>query len=273
MGIAERNRLVGDLISIAAIVALLGAVYLLPPDTSLARVREAGVLRACVPDEQPPLVTRSDDQPGIDVEILRLVALELDLRLSLVTNSSIGRDFNPRNWRVTRAQCEVIGGGVVASDTTRSFLETTPPHAETGWAIVIPGELDSLQGTRVAFFAGVTGLDRIALSRFLRSTGADVAPVRDSDALVSSIDSGDVDAGITEALRARTLAHDGIWSVQWLPEELGRFDVAFGLWKGDLSLKRAVSGAIRRLLERGDISRIISEYELASIDDACEPCP
>ena len=33
------------------IFGLLGAVYLLPPDTSLGEVRKAGVLRACLPRE------------------------------------------------------------------------------------------------------------------------------------------------------------------------------------------------------------------------------
>ena len=39
------------------IFGLLGAVYLLPPDTSLGEVRKAGVLRACMPPNYPPLVT------------------------------------------------------------------------------------------------------------------------------------------------------------------------------------------------------------------------
>ena len=46
------------------IFGLLGAVYLLPPDTSLGEVRKAGVLRACMPPSYPPLVTGDSDAPG-----------------------------------------------------------------------------------------------------------------------------------------------------------------------------------------------------------------
>jgi hypothetical protein len=35
----ERPRWVGDLITVVAVAALFGAVYLLPPDTSLAQVK------------------------------------------------------------------------------------------------------------------------------------------------------------------------------------------------------------------------------------------
>ena len=45
----ERPRWMGDLITVGGIAALFSAVYLLPPDTSLAQVKQAGILRVCVP--------------------------------------------------------------------------------------------------------------------------------------------------------------------------------------------------------------------------------
>ena len=135
---SEERRWVGDLASFAVIAALFGAVYTLPPDTSLAEIKQGGMLRACVPSSYPPLVTGNPEQPGLDIEILQTVADRIGVRLVLGTNPAIGTDFNPRNWRVSRANCQVIAGGVVATDTTRSFLDTTPPHIETGWVFVGP---------------------------------------------------------------------------------------------------------------------------------------
>ena len=63
------------------IFGLLGAVYLLPPDTSLGEVRKAGVLRACLPPSYPPLVTGDRDAPGIDVEMLQALAKNLGVSL------------------------------------------------------------------------------------------------------------------------------------------------------------------------------------------------
>src|SRR5690625_136396 len=150
------------------LVGLMFAVSRLPTDTSLAQVQKAGVLRVCVPPSFPALVTGDPEQPGIDVEMMQAVARELDVRLLLNRNAALGQDWNPRAWRLTRSQCQVIVGGVVGSESTRSFLDTTPPHLETGWAMVSPAELDTLQGAQVGFFSATTGLARIALSRYLR---------------------------------------------------------------------------------------------------------
>ena len=125
-------------LSYLMIFGLLAGVYLLPADTSLSEVRRGGLLRACMPPVYPPLVTSDANAPGIDVELLRALAEKLALKLVITSNPAIGQDFNPRNWRVTRAQCEVLAGGVVASPVTRSFLETSPSYAQTGWGIVSP---------------------------------------------------------------------------------------------------------------------------------------
>src|SRR5258707_13151356 len=86
------------------IFGLLGAVYLLPPDSSLSEVRKTGVLRACMPPSYPPLVTGDRDAPGIDVELLQALAKGIGVRLVVTPNAAMGQDFNPRNWHVTRAQ-------------------------------------------------------------------------------------------------------------------------------------------------------------------------
>ena len=83
-----------------------------------------------------------------------------------------GQDFNPRNWRVTRAQCQTLAGGVVGSQTTRSFLDVTPSHAETGWMLILPKPLDAWSGKRIGVHTGISGLDRLALSRLLRARTA-----------------------------------------------------------------------------------------------------
>src|SRR5271166_4110878 len=72
-----------DVISFAGAFGLLGAVYLLPPDTALQQVRAAGTLRVCLPPSYPPLVTGDPTKPGIDVDLLRAITRELGV--SLVT--------------------------------------------------------------------------------------------------------------------------------------------------------------------------------------------
>src|SRR5215470_6621323 len=208
---------------------LLAGVYLLPADTSLSEVRRAGLLRACMPPLYPPLVTGDANAPGIDVELLRALAKELGLRFAITSNPAMGQDFNPRNWRLTRAQCEVLGGGVVASPTTRSFLETSPAYAETGWVFILPKTISDLDGQRAGVLTGISGLDRIALARFLRAKNVNVTILSSSADLADGLRVGRFDFGVTEALAAQQIAGQGGWSTQWAPAELPRFPVVLGL--------------------------------------------
>ena len=268
-----KRRTWRDLIAVAVIVALLGAATLLPPDTSLRVVRDRGTLRVCVPEAYPPLVTPEAERPGIDVELVDAIAEDLGLRLQLVPNPSIGQDYNPRNWRINRAQCEVIAGGVVATDLTRSFLETTPPHLETGWALLHDGDLGTLEGATVGFAPGASGLDRIALSRYLRSVDAQVQRFADVASLEATLQENAVDAGVSEALLVRTVAGRHGWTAAYVPAPLERAPIALGLWKGDLTLLRAVRGALERLRGSGEIDALIDRYGLAPIRSTCDVCP
>jgi ABC-type amino acid transport substrate-binding protein len=259
------------------IFAPLAAVYLLPPDTSLGEVRRGGVLRACVPFLYPPLVTDDPAAPGIDIEVLRALAQNLGLRLDLSRNDAMGRDFNPRSWHVTRAQCEVLAGGIVASPVTKSFLETSPSYTETGWAVITPKpsatvpSADSaaatsdatpadMPGRRAAVLAGFSGLDRTGLSRYLRDHGIAFGVVPDATGLVQALRDERFDFGITERLLAEQIAAREGWSVAWAPSELPRYPVVLGLWKGDLTLKRAIVGGLEKLERDGEMAAIVGRY-------------
>ncbi|HUH77480.1 MAG TPA: transporter substrate-binding domain-containing protein, partial [Devosia sp.] len=249
-----------DVLSFGAVLALLIGVSLLPPDTSLQEVETTASLKACVPPLYPPLVTGDPDRPGIDIELLRAVAGHMGVSLAISENRAMGRDFNPRNWNLNRAQCQVIAGGVVNSAQTRSFLETGPAYADTGWAIVSPAPLTSIEGLKIGTLALVSGLDRIGLASFLRARSATVRVVANPDALVAGIAEGTLDAGITEAMLASQLATENNWAVAWAPAQLGRYHLVFGLWKGDITLKRAIEEAFAALAADGTIAAILDRY-------------
>jgi ABC-type amino acid transport substrate-binding protein len=249
-----------DVITFAGVFGLLGAVYLLPPDTSLREVRAAGVLRVCVPPSYPPLITGDASAPGIDIELLQAIAQELGVRLVIVANPVMGQDFNPRAWRITRAQCEVLAGGVVGSPMTRSFLDTTPAYATTGWGWISPHPGAELQGRRIGVLVGVSGLDRVALAAWLRARQAEVTVTRDATELLQGLKDGHFDAGVTERLLAAELATPLGWSVGWMPAQLDRYPVVLGLWKGDLTLKRAIVSAMRRMERSGEMATIMAQY-------------
>jgi len=252
-------------LSIGLVLALLVGVSLLPPDTALRDVETAGALKACVPPLYPPLVTGDPERPGIDIELLEAVAEHMGVSLLLSENRAMGRDFNPRNWNLNRAQCQVIAGGVVNSDQTRSFLETGPAYADTGWAVVSPSPLPSIAGLNVGTLALVSGLDRIGLAGYLRSQGVNAKVITSADALVAGLADGSLDAAVTEAMLASKLAAENNWTVAWAPAELRRYNLVFGLWKGDITLKRAIEKAFADLQANGTLDTILERYTAGPI--------
>ena len=268
-----QHGLIRDALGALPILSLLAAVYLLPPDTSLSEVRRAGALHVCLPPDDPPFVASDAKAPGIDVEILQALSRDLGLTLAPVPEPAMGQDFNPRAWHVTRAACEILAGGLVASPMTRSFLETSPPYAQTGWALLAPqpppqpspasgGGLGwgDLRGRKLGVLAPPSGLDRIALASRLRAEQAQAIIVSSSEALVSGLREGRFEAGVTERLLADQIAAREHLRADWLPRDLPRYPVAFGLWKGDLTLKWAVSGALERLTRDGTVAGILARY-------------
>jgi ABC-type amino acid transport substrate-binding protein len=260
------GRLASRFGALGIVVALLLAVTFLPPDNSLKEMKAGGSLSACVPPSYPPLVTGNTVRPGIDIELLKAVATRLGVNLALNPNDAIGRDFNPLDWDLNRAQCEVIAGGVVDSDQTRSFLETGPSYAKTGWAVISPEQLNGMKGLNIGVLTLVSGLDRIGLANYLRSAGARVQVVLSPEDLIAGITEHRFDAGITEALLATRLAADNHWVAAWMPAAVARYNLVFGLWKGDVTLKWAINQAFADLASDGTIAAILARYTGAPLN-------
>ena len=258
-------RLARDLGGIAVVVGLMLLVSFLPPDTSLKEVEANHAIRACIPTTYVPLVTGDPGRPGIDIELLRAVADYMGVELLLSPNDAIGRDFNPRHWAINRAKCQVLAGGVIDSTLTRAFLDTGPPYAKTGWAILAPEPLQEIDGLTVGALTLISGLDRIGLASYLRRRHVAVRVVRNGQELVDGIVGGELDGGVTEALLASGLAADNGWWVAPVSDELARYNLVFGLWKGDLTLKRRIVQAFRQLETDGTLAAILGRYGVPPI--------
>lgn len=263
----SRRWALRDLITLVVIAIPIAGVYLLPPDTSLREAERRGVLTACVPRTNPPLVTGVADSPGFDIALLQEIANRLDLRLSLNVNPAMGRDFNIRNWGVNRAQCDVLAGGVVASATTRSFIDTLDTGIGSGWAVIKQGDGPITSDTRIGIYPGGGGLDRVALSAFLRQEGLRFSLVPSAQALAERIEAGTIDAGVTEGLSAGVLtASHPQWSLAWFPPPLERYPLALGLWKGDLTLKRRLRDILTTLETDGTMEALRARHGIAEVE-------
>ncbi len=213
-------------VNLAFILGLLGLASLVPPDGSLAAIRERGVLRVCTPVQ------------GVgEAEAARLAAFAaaIPARLLLAPLASIGADANPRNWRITRAQCDMIAGGLADTPATRSFLTVVPIGVETGWA-VWPGPLAACRQALV--WPGASGLGRVALSGFLRAQNVPARLAPDLPAAMAEAQSGQgicVVASLPDLMR-HTSPDSAPQRLDMPGAEPAR--LGFGLWKGDATLAR-----------------------------------
>ena len=108
--------------------------------------------------------------------------------------------------------------------------------------------------------AGVSGLDRIGLARYLRARKVELTIVPAAADLVQGLRDGRFDFGVTERLAAEQIAAREGWQAQWAPAELPRYPLVLGLWKGDLTLKRAIVDAMARLDHDGETAAILLRY-------------
>ena len=254
-------------LNVGLIAALLYAVSFLPPDTSLQERQQSGVLKLCVPPAFPPLVTGEPQQPGFDIEVADLIAKSIGVRLVVNTLPSMGRDFNPRNWQLTRAQCDLIGGGLTDTVQARGFLQTIPTGAATGWVAFSPQADLPPPGSSAAILPGSSGLDRLALSTWLRAQGLRPLLMRGVDDLIRALSDGRAQIAITERFVAASIATLPPGTrMAWLPEaDLPRYEMSLGLWKGDQTLMRSVRAEMQALQTSGTLDELRERYGLSGI--------
>lgn len=227
-------------IDIALIAALLTGLGFLPPDTSLADRQRQGVLRFCVGDAASPLIAGE----GPELLLMRAAADAMGLRLQLQQVPSIGRSFNPRDWQVGRGQCDVLGGGLADSATNRDFLTLIPNGQRLGLVRVGQGDLPA-NGEQIGVMVGSAGFDRVRLSSWLRAQGLRAVPLADDAALAAWLQRG----GQAIVPTLAPLPPDA--PIHALPDAAsGNTHLAFGLWRGDMTLTRAFRRSVQAQLAR-----------------------
>ena len=125
---------------------------------------------------------------------------------------------------------------------TRSFLDTGPAYAETGWAIVSPaaaGRRRRPQPRRAD--ASSRASTASALRAICARPGArpSVVPSARGARRPASPTAASTAASPRRCSPAQ-LAATTAGRSPFLPESLPRYRLVFGLWKGDLTLKRAI---------------------------------
>ena len=118
----------------------------------------------------------------------------------------------------------------------------------------------AIAGRRAGVLVGISGLDRLALSRYLREQNVEVTIVANAAELTRGLRDGKFDFAVTEALLAEAIAAKEGWTATWAPPPLARYPLVLGLWKGDLTLKRAIVASLEKLERNGEVAAIKARY-------------
>jgi polar amino acid transport system substrate-binding protein/cystine transport system substrate-binding protein/membrane-bound lytic murein transglycosylase F len=131
--------------------------------------------------------------------------------------------------------------------------------------------LASLQGVRVGFLPGLSGLDRIALSTYLRNQGAALTILNARPQAVEGLRNGSLQVVVSDSIVVGNLVDELGGTGSWLPVAGGPSPVGFGMWKGDLTLERAIERSLQRLRQRGALAEILDRYALEPLSE-CGYC-
>ena len=106
-------------LSRSALFSLLGvlgylAIRTLPPDNSLALVRQAGTLNVCFPPSFVPYIRAVDDgADGNEAQLVKSVARELGLKVGWNLQAGWGQAPDPVDWGLRPEACDVVTGGII----------------------------------------------------------------------------------------------------------------------------------------------------------------
>ena len=234
------------------IVCGLTALWLLrylPPDMSLHIVKEQGVLTVCHPANLAPYIRydkASGEAFGIEAELVKQVAEALDVRVHWNVQYDWYKSIDPTAWGIRKGACELLIGGIAYTSASKGFFVLSEPHHLSKWAWVghsLPEKRDD-----VGFWAPYLGLEqqRFAAADYLDERRLYPYFLADPEEAIRKLQSQDVSAVLTDAHTAAWI--QGQTGLElWLVDDLRPFAFSLAMWKGGVTLRRAVNQALEDL--------------------------
>jgi hypothetical protein len=241
--------------------AILFGVSFLPSDESLTEIQQAARLTVCAPREMGPLVTRDREKPGFEIELLREAASRMGLTISVTQNAAMNREYNPGNWRISRANCRVLVGGIRDNIWSRSLLELTDPYLASEWTWVHKGNV-KWPPESTAFVPGTFALDRVELAQSLIKQGVEAVPMQNIEDVTDAFAQNEITSVITESTIAAASFAAPEFSLNPVPNGPNPTGLSFGFWKGDTTLRREMNATLTTLKNDGTVRKLAEAYGL-----------
>ena len=244
--------------------ALLGALVIAGVAASavtarpLDVIRDRGMLSLCAHANALPFASRTQDPPGVQIELGRALAAALGVQLQV-------------EWITSGIQFRIVDCDMVldtiavpeAQDERRLML--SKPYQRSGVGIVVRPEttgvatFDDLRGR------GVGARGRSLAAMVLAQRGARLSFFGDEEEMIDAVARGEIEAAAVSPASAGyfNLRHPErrvrfIHAYDSEPEL--RWNLAVGLRRADTPLRQAIDAALDRLIADGSLAKMYARY-------------
>lgn len=208
----------------------------LPPDNSLARVKAAGVLTACIPSELPPFISVQNDQgQGSEAELLTQAAKSIGVPVAWNIQAAWGTSPDPVDWGVRPESCDVLAGGVVVNEETQALMQVLP-YQRAGWAMLTTRD----KPQKLAILTNHWGLESDRAFDWADSKNLDYLGFNSAGEALRALKDGTQDSALGLEPEVQWLQSQLAGSQVRRVPELPTQTLALGMWKNNITLKRAL---------------------------------
>ena len=244
--------------------------------TSLAAIRERGVLRAGLRREGLPWAYRNRQGRlvGLDVDLLGKLAQDLGVRLEL-QEASWG---DLETW-LQQGRLDLLAGGIQSSPSRAIRFEPSRGYLPVNLALVVPdAKVRLLQGGRASQLGRPVilavrdpeiisnGLEQV-LARYLSdgngAVNVDLVPIADKEEFFTPAGQRRYDGLLTsaESGAAWAVMHPRTSLITPFGKDLGS-ELVLLIGGGDASLRRYINGWLTREISRGEVDQLFRYWIL-----------
>lgn len=224
------------------------------------RIEEEGILRVGLDPTYPPFETADDrDLEGIDVDLARALAAELDLEVEFVYFG-----FDGLYDALATEQVDVlISALVIRVEQTKDFAYSEP-YFNAGQILIVPSENEEIQemadlnGRILGVELGAEG-HVIATQWERRLPDFTVIPYNSPQEALDGLRQGDSDAVLIDAISGRLYLKEHS-ELQALDEPVTVEPFALVVRKEDQILLKNLDRALERLEQSGRLEMIINSW-------------
>jgi polar amino acid transport system substrate-binding protein len=220
---------------------------------------EDGALTVCSDMPYEPFESMKDGKPvGFDVDLVRKVAAELELRLAV---KDVDFDAIQSGDALNSDKCDVAISAMTINGERARWLDFSSPYFDAAQALVVPKDsgidsLDELAGQRIGVQGGTTG----ELYVTDNAPDAEVVPFEDAAGLQQALAAGEVDAAVFDnTIVAPVLAANSDLEVSAEFDTGEQYGMAVKK-NGNVELLRSINGVLADLEQNGGYDKIYDTW-------------